>query len=85
MNTQAKMVIKRVLVEAADAPHFFEWSDAQRLNWMIARAFEFGKATAKATRARKPSETDASPPCPLELVIHLRKPAKSKQPTPRRR
>ena len=85
MNTQAKTVIKRVLVEAADAPRFFEWSDAQRLNWMIARAFELGRATAKASPARKLSETDASQSCPLELVIHLRRPAKSKRPTPRRR
>ncbi len=85
MSTQSKTVIKRVLAEAADAPHFFEWSDAQRLNWMIARAFELGKATAKVTRTRKSSETGACRSCPLELVIHLSKPAKSKRPTPRRR
>jgi hypothetical protein len=43
MIRQAKAIVRQVLSEATDAPQFFDQSDAQRLNWMIGRAFELGK------------------------------------------
>jgi hypothetical protein len=34
---------KQVLTEAANAPHFFDSSDAERLIWMLERAFDIGR------------------------------------------
>jgi hypothetical protein len=44
--------IRQVLTEAANAPHFFDLSDAERLNWMIARGFELGHAGTDPAKRR---------------------------------
>jgi hypothetical protein len=36
------------------APHFFDYSDAQRLNWMIERAYELGQAKVRQTSNSSP-------------------------------
>lgn len=53
MNRQIKAIVKPVLAEAADTPHFFDFSDAERLNWMIARAYALGVARGKRKRANQ--------------------------------
>jgi hypothetical protein len=42
MNAKAKAATLKVIKEAGNAPHFFDFSDAERLTWMIARAYELG-------------------------------------------
>jgi hypothetical protein len=42
MRTQSVQAVRQVLVEAAKYERFFDLSDAERLNWMIARAFQLG-------------------------------------------
>jgi hypothetical protein len=42
MSRETLDAIRQVLVEATCEPHFFDLSDAERLNWMIARAFQIG-------------------------------------------
>jgi hypothetical protein len=71
VKQSTKAIVKQVLIEAAGAPHFFNLSDAQRLNWMIERAFELGKAIPKYKHSRGavPSRSHCAS---LELVVHLR-------------
>jgi len=85
MNQNGRTIVKQVLTEAVDAPHFFDYSDAQRLNWMIERAYELGQAMVRPTRVRKSSGATGASCLPLEIVIQLREPAKSKRCKPRRR
>lgn len=42
MNKRATRAVRQVLNEAGNSPHFFDLSDGERLNWMIARAFALG-------------------------------------------
>lgn len=76
MNEQTNQIVKRVLSEAADAQHFFDLSDAQRLNWMTARAYEIGKVSSKPRPIRKASP-NWSRGASLELLIQLRPQSKS--------
>jgi hypothetical protein len=46
-----KKAAERVLVEAANHEHFFDFSDAERLTWMLERAFEHGVLAASANAA----------------------------------
>ena len=46
MRPEVLYDIRRVLREAANAPHFFDLSDGDRLNWMIAKGFELGRRQA---------------------------------------
>jgi hypothetical protein len=53
MDSAAKEAVRQVLNEAAQHEHFFDFSDAERLNWMIARAYELGRsATTSQTDSR---------------------------------
>ena len=36
MNRNSRDAVRRVLKEATEDEHFFDLSDAERLNWMIA-------------------------------------------------
>jgi hypothetical protein len=61
MRLKNRMIVKQVLTEAADVPHFFDLSDLQRLKWMIVRAHELGKRSRVCKHVRraipeKPSE-----------------------------
>lgn len=85
MNQNSRTIVKQVLSEAVDAPHFFDYSDAQRLNWMIERAYELGQAKVRQTRVRASSGGMGACCLPLEIVIQLRDPAGSKRCKPRRR
>lgn len=77
MNRQKKPIVKQVLTEAVDVPHFFNLSDAQRLNWMIERAYELGKTTP-SRKHRGRAVPNRPQGATLELVIRLRpKPADS--------
>ena len=77
MNQKKKTIVKQVLTEAVDVPHFFNLSDVQRLNWMIERAYELGKAAPKRKHKRR-AVPDRPQGATLELVIELRsKPANS--------
>lgn len=71
MNEQTKAIVKQVLSEAADAPHFFDFSDAQRLNWMIARAYALGKegVTPEQAKRRAPNRPRGAS---VQLTIQLR-------------
>ena len=85
MNPSSRTIVKQVLTEAVDAPQFFDYSDAQRLNWMIERAYELGQARIRPTRVRESSGAIGASGLPLEIVIQLRDPAGSKRCKPRRR
>ena len=77
MNQKKKTIVKQVLTEAVDVPHFFNLSDAQRLNWMIERAYELGKTTP-SRKHRGRAVPNRPQGATLELVIRLRpKPADS--------
>ena len=59
MHKQILQAILQVLHEAGNAPHFFDFSDAERLNWMIARAYALGvQNKAKATPKKKGKSHD---------------------------
>ena len=46
--------IRQVLIEAAQAPNLFDLSDAERLDWMIERAFVIGAQSVNADTADGP-------------------------------
>lgn len=54
-----RAAVRKVLNEAAEAPHFFDFSDAERLSWMIGRGYELGRRgrapAARRNRRRKPT------------------------------
>jgi len=59
MQKELLHAIRQVLYEAGNAPHFFDFSDAERLNWMIARAFALGsERKAKKTTKEKGKSND---------------------------
>jgi hypothetical protein len=43
VDTKTNAAVRQVLKEASEHGHFFDFSDAERLNWMIAKAFQIGK------------------------------------------
>jgi hypothetical protein len=43
VRSDARAVVRQVLEEAANDTNFSDRSQAKRVNWMIARAFELGK------------------------------------------
>ena len=47
MKTDSKQIVLRVLNEASNAEHFFDLSDAERLAWMVERAFVLGTQCIK--------------------------------------
>ncbi len=53
MQQEAKEAVRQVLSEAGDAPHFFDLSDAERLSWMIARAFVLGQSQQRTARPKQ--------------------------------
>jgi hypothetical protein len=54
MNRKLRQVVRKVLNAAANTPSFFDFSDAERLNHMIADAFIRGKLSgARAKRQVK--------------------------------
>lgn len=57
MANASQSAVRQVLKEAGEHDRFFDLSDAERLAWMIERAYELGRsATAprSAARARNP-------------------------------
>jgi hypothetical protein len=44
---------KQVLKEAADTEHFFDFSDSERLIWMLERAYEIGAEGRTPPAVRK--------------------------------
>jgi hypothetical protein len=53
MNQQARRIVKQVLSEVADTPHFFDLSDSERISEMIARGYALGAARAKPNQAKR--------------------------------
>lgn len=51
MNKKLRQVVRKVLNAAANTPSFFDFSDAERLNHMIADAFIRGQLSG--TRAKR--------------------------------
>lgn len=47
MQQQTKMAVRKILKEAANHRTLVEPSDAERLAWMVARAYELGHAARK--------------------------------------
>lgn len=43
MDTKTNAAVRQVLKEASAHEYFFDFSDGERLNWMISRAFQIGK------------------------------------------
>ena len=43
MNKEAHDAVRKVLKEAGEHGHFFDFSDAERLAWMIERAYALGR------------------------------------------
>ncbi|MBC7784171.1 MAG: hypothetical protein H7144_10055 [Burkholderiales bacterium] len=43
----AKEAVRHVLKEAANAQNFFDYSDSERLGWMLARSFKLGMKVAR--------------------------------------
>lgn len=54
MNKKLRQVVRKVLNAAANTPRFFDLSDAERLNHMIADAYVRGQlSAARAGHDRK--------------------------------
>lgn len=53
MDKSIRNVIRRVLKAAFNAEHFFDYSDGERLNWMIDHAYHLGQRDALRTRRRR--------------------------------
>lgn len=60
MSPEAIDVIRRVLEEAIELPSFFDLSDAERVNWMIFRGYQLGKALRLKQDVKAAPETS---PC----------------------
>ena len=59
MQKQILNLIQQVLNEAGEASQFFDLSDAEQLNWMIARAYALGiQDKAKRTPKQKGKSHD---------------------------
>lgn len=58
MNAEAKSIVRKVLANAATAPHFFDLSETERLNWMIATAYALGKRWRKGKPHRHRDRDD---------------------------
>jgi len=58
--TDPRKAAKRVLEEAPNSPHFFDLSEAERLIWMLERAFMLGVRAAGAGTARPETPRDAA-------------------------
>jgi hypothetical protein len=56
MNVKNKQIVKAVFIEAVNTPHFFDFSDAQRLNWMINRAYDLGRQEQRTPSRPKRSK-----------------------------
>jgi hypothetical protein len=57
MDAKITAAVRQVLKEASQHEHFFDFSDAERLNWMIARAYELGRsATTSQTDSKKENQ-----------------------------
>jgi hypothetical protein len=54
MSEKTIPIVRRVFQDAANAPNFFDYSDFERLRWLIARAYELGKKARPVTRAKAP-------------------------------
>ena len=76
MNDDTKAIVRQVLSEAADSPHFFDLSDAQRLNKMIALAYTLGTQASKPERPASKRTRKSVPNRPrgasVQLTIQLR-------------
>jgi len=75
MNRQNIAVVKQVLIEAAEVPHFFRRSDLHRLKWMIVQAYELGKRAK--TRRERQARSERSHAVPVEFMVQLRRNAAS--------
>jgi len=71
MRKRPITIVKQVLAEAAEAPHFFDLSDAQRLSWMIERAYTLGKESVKLQQAKRRAPNRPRGTC-VQLTIQLR-------------
>jgi hypothetical protein len=67
-NNQKCRAAKQVLTEAADAPYFLGLSDAERLIWMLEKAFELGRESTDSRIVRRsssrPLSSDEQRHCP---------------------
>lgn len=48
--------VRQVLTEAGEHERFFDYSDVERLAWMIGRAYELGRSAALMTGKRNHSQ-----------------------------
>lgn len=52
MTSQSRTVVRRILRAAQNAPHFFDLSDAERMVWLILRAYDAGRASVGTHQPR---------------------------------
>lgn len=57
MKTRHKKAIRRVLKEAGEHERFFDLSDAERLTWMLGRAYQLGQSETSSNSKRAKRET----------------------------
>jgi hypothetical protein len=75
MTDQTKAIVRRVLQEAADAPHFFDFSEKERSEWLIKRAYTHGQQDQRpmpknaSRRKRRPVKRRTSPRAVLSIVV----------------
>ena len=51
MDKTIRRVVRAVLKAASNKEHFFDYSDAERLNWMIAKAYIVGRRSGLRQRS----------------------------------
>ncbi|HEY4311632.1 MAG TPA: hypothetical protein VGN12_19455 [Pirellulales bacterium] len=70
MNRKLRLIVGRVLSDAANLPHFFDFSSDERMAWMIARAYAIGKAerpTKRIAGRQRPACPDRKQPFARKL------------------
>ncbi|HZL38111.1 MAG TPA: hypothetical protein VFC78_22535 [Tepidisphaeraceae bacterium] len=64
MEYTSQQAVRQVLKEAGEHDRFFDFSDAERLTWMIERAYELGRSEIAARTAARSRNLKPSPCLP---------------------
>ncbi len=56
MRANITNAVRQVLTEASNAVHFMDLSDAERINWMIERAYQLGRNASVGAPRVRPAE-----------------------------
>ena len=67
MCHEKRNAIRRVLKDAAEHERFFDYSDVERLAWMMSRAYELGKTSMMRKKGVSKKNNPWKPELPTSL------------------